>query len=267
MIPFFEWTVISFGPVPVRVWGLMVALGILAGLVVAVREARRRGLSAEREMDLAFWIILGSMVGARIFFIITEIDYYLSAPTKIFAVWEGGMSITGGFLGSAAAALLYTWRKQLSFLDYADATVFGLPVGLWIGRLGCFFIFDHPGSPTGFFLGQTYRDGVVRHNHGLYDSLNGLVLTGLFFYLRWRNPHRRSGFYLIVFMIWYGTFRFIADFFRATDLAEADARLGGLTYAQYVMLGLVVGGLALWYSVYRKDQTDKHATTKKTSAS
>lgn len=251
MIPYFQWTIIALGPVTIYVWGVMVAAGIALGLWMSVWAAKQRGLNHKHVADAAAWIIVASLVGGRVVYVISEWHLFAGDLLSVFAVWEGGMSISGGFLGALFAAVGYFRIKKVSFLEYADVTIFGLPLGLFIGRLGCFFIFDHPGAPTTAFFGQEYVDGIVRHNHGLYLSLNGLVLTVLFALL-WRRDMAR-GMYIVVFAIWYGVMRFLLDFWRATDLAVVDSRWLGLTVAQYLSLGFVVGGLYLWYAINRQN--------------
>lgn len=249
MIPYFQWHTIYIGVVPVQVWGLMVALGIACGLLLSVWAAKRRGLDAQIVADAAFWVIIAALLGGRLVYVLSEIDRYVGAPADIVKLWEGGMSISGGFIGALVAAWLYFRYKKIDFWSYADVMIFGLPLGLFIGRLGCFFIFDHPGKPTRFFLGQEYIDGIVRHNHGLYLSLNGLLLTVLFLLLWRRLQHATSGWFVVLFLCIYGSVRFVLDFFRATDLAYSDSRFIGLTVAQWLSIVMVAAGIAAWYYV------------------
>lgn len=263
MIPYFQWIQFTIGPIPIHVWGLMVALGILAGLWVATKAAKARGLDTQRVVDLAFWVIVFSMVGARLIYVLSEISLYVEAPLNALKIWEGGLSITGGFLGAVLAGWTYLRIKKLPLLEYIDVSIFGLPVGLWIGRLGCFFIYDHPGTPTSFFLGQEFVDGVIRHNLGLYLSINGLLMT-LVFFLFWKiNTKRPAGFFVVLFLLWYGVMRFFLDFYRATDLAVVDARFAGLTVAQYAAVLMVVGGIILWYAVHHGTGKKKETSVQK----
>jgi phosphatidylglycerol---prolipoprotein diacylglyceryl transferase len=265
MIPYFQWIQFTIGPIPIHVWGLMVALGMLTAIAVSIRVARAWKLDTQHVMDMAFWMVLASLIGSRLFYIIGEWQYYVQNPVDILRVWQGGMAFSGGLIGALLAAIIYTRKYQLRFLEYAEVYVLGLPAGITVGRLGCFFIFDHPGTPTTFFLGQTYIDGIVRHNHGLYLSLNGLFI-GFIFYWLWRKQHTRPlGFYTVLFLLLYGITRFILDFWRATDLSVSDPRWAGLTLAQYLSLLLVVGALYLWYSMKRTHNAHvTSSTTKKT---
>src|SRR3989338_6145313 len=208
MIPYFQLTTIPLGPVTIQVWGLMVALGILVATCVAAKMARTRGQDPKIIWDLSVWVIIGAFFMARVFMVIYEPGYYLADPVEFFRIWHGGFSIMGGFLGATIAGVWFLRRKHVDVHAYVDTAIFGLPVGLFIGRIGCLLIHDHPGTATDFFLGVQYPDGVVRHDHGLYLSLNGLLLFLVFLLF----PKKSPPFYLILFLIWYGLVRFFLYF-------------------------------------------------------
>lgn len=244
MIPYIELTIIPIGPIAIQVWGLMVALGILAGAWAAGKMAESRGQDPKIIWDLVTWVIGGAFLGARIVHAIYEPSFYLSNPLQFFAVWHGGWSVMGGFLGAALVGVWYLRRRQVDVWAYSDTAIFGLPLGLFIGRIGCFLIHDHPGTLTDFALGVKYPDG-VRHDHGLYLSLNGLILFLAFLMLARKNA--KTGTYIVVFLVWYGIVRFFLDFFRATDGAIVDSRYLGLTPAQYLSLVMAAGGIWLYF--------------------
>lgn len=230
------------GPLQIHVWGLMVSLGVLLALWIANKEAKNRGLKPRIMTDLTFWVLLGALLGGRIIFVAGRWAYYSQHLEEIWRIWEGGLGVTGGFIGAIITGFIVLKLKRLSFWDYADVGFFALPAGLMIGRLGCFFIFDHPGDETTFLLGETYIDNLVRHNHGLYLSILGALMLGTFMFLRLRNPRRFSGYYIGMFMVLYGIARFSLDFFRSHDLTYADPRFFGLTLAQYVVAtGFFIG--------------------------
>jgi len=238
MIPYFRITTLPLGPLHIQVWGLFVSLGILAAIAAGQREARRRGLDREVFFDLSAWMLVAAIIGARLgHAVFYDPGPFLSDPWELVRIWDGGMSVYGGFFGAAAAALLSTRRRKLSFLAYADVFAFVLPLGLAIGRLGCFFIHDHPGVLSGSFLAVAYPGG-ARLDHGLLLIILNLAVFALFVFLS-----RRSGPsvpYLALFMLIYGLARFGLDFGRAWDLPAADARYLGLTPAQYFSLALPV---------------------------
>ncbi|MEK7158708.1 MAG: prolipoprotein diacylglyceryl transferase [Patescibacteria group bacterium] len=244
-IPYFSFTTFSIGPLTLHAWGLWVALGFLAGIALAVQTARRRGVNADAVFDLGFWIILGAMVFARLTYIVGDLSFYLSHPLEILRIWEGGLTIYGGYLGAAVATLLVMRWKHWRFWDHADVLAFALPLGIFIGRMGCFSIHDHPGKLTSVPWGISYF-GAIRHETGLYDSINGLILFAFFWLVQRYPASKREGFYLGAFMVWYGTVRFLLDFLRATDLPESDLRWWGLTAAQYFSILMAIGGVLIF---------------------
>jgi phosphatidylglycerol:prolipoprotein diacylglycerol transferase len=239
MIPYLEFTKISLGPITLQVWGTLVALGILVGAWTSARYASRLGLDKEIIYRGAFWIIVGALLGARIFHIFAyDFSLYAADPLEMLRVWHGGFSVFGGFIGAVAGYALFARRAKISWLAYADAFIYGLPLGLACGRIGCFLIHDHPGTITQSPLGVRYPDGEVRHDHGLYLSLNGFLLAFVFFLLS-KKP-RSPAFFCQIFLVWYGIVRFVLDFYRLIDI-----RYLGLTPAQYGCLAMIVAG-AVW---------------------
>jgi len=246
MLPYFSLVTIPLGPITIQVWGLLVALGIMAGALVSERFAKKRGISSRFFWDMVFWMLIGAFVGARLFFVAAYTPaHFFSHPLEVFALWQGGWSMMGGYLGAAVVAIFFFVRKHLPFLATADAFIFGLPLGIGIGRLGCFLIHDHPGTPTHFFLGVLYPDGIIRHDHGFYLSLIGFVVFLLFWIMK-KYP-RKGGDFVMTFLAIEGVSRFFLDFLRTTD-----TRYLGLTPAQY--LGMIFFGLAVWLFVKRHKQ-------------
>ena len=186
MIPYFQFTTITLGPITIQVWGLMVALGMLAGAWAAAKMAKHRGQDEKIIWDLSVWVIIAAMIGARIIHVVYEPATYLADPMEFFRLWHGGFSVMGGFLGALIAGVWFLRRKHVDVWAYSDTALFGLPLGLFIGRIGCFLIHDHPGTLTDFVGGVQFPDG-TRHDHGLYLSINGLLLFCAFLLLARRG--------------------------------------------------------------------------------
>ncbi len=242
MIPFLHFTTIPLGPIQIQVWGLFVAIGIAAAVIIGQKEAQRRGLEREQFVDFACWILVGALITARLFYVIAyEPSAYLADPFKIFRVWEGGMSSFGGFLGAAIGALWYARRAKLSFMKYADVAAYVLPLGYGIGRIGCFLIHDHPGTLSHSLLAVRYPGG-DRLDHGLLLSLLGFAMFAAFFVINRRHKGFGERGFLFLFMVCYGVARFFLDFFRAWDLSGADTRYFQLTPAQYGCLFFIAIG-------------------------
>lgn len=246
MIPYFLLHSFSIGPLTIQVWGLFVALGILLGTVVASWFAKRLGLAKDSIWDSALWLVVGGVVGARLFHILVyNPGYYVWHPLEIPAIWQGGMSMIGGLMGAALMGAWFVRRRKLDWRSYLNVWSFGLPFGIAVGRIGCFLIHDHPGTLTSFVLGVKYPDGVVRHDLGLYESIYGFVLASAFLFLEWKRPGKTP--YTGILFFTYGLFRLGADFLRISDTAGADVRYLGLTPTQYISFLLVMAGAWLLY--------------------
>ena len=240
MIPYFELKTIELGPLTIYVWGLFVALGIVAGLLISRWFAKKKGLDPKIISDLTGWVVLAGVVGARLFHVLFyDLGTYIENPFSVFYIWEGGMSIFGGFFGAVIVGVWYLKYKKLQVLSYVDAVVFGLPWGLFVGRIGCFLIHDHPGIQTDFFLGVLYPDGIIRHDHGLYLSLLGLAI-GLWF-LRSIKMKTPAGYYAAMFTLFYGIFRIQID-----ELRLLDVTYWGFTPGQYFSLLIVLLGIFMF---------------------
>lgn len=237
MIPHFSLTTFPLGPLTIQVWGLMVALGFLFGGFAATWFAKKRGDDPKIVWDMLAWIAAAGMIGGRIGHVLFyDPAYYWAHPIEIFEVWRGGLSWFGGLALASIVGIWFLRRRKVDVWRYMDIVAFGLPFGKWIGRIGCFLIHDHPGTATDFILGVQYPDGIVRHDLGLYLSINGFVLAMLMLWLS-RRP-RPVGTYVAVFSVWYGLARFGLDFLRFIDV-----RYFGLTPGQYFSMALFVFGI------------------------
>lgn len=243
MIPYFTLQAIHIGPITLHVWGMFVALGFLTGAFVAARYAKSRGDDPKIIYDLAVWMAVAGTIGGRLGHVLFyEFPFYAAHPLEIFAIWHGGMSMFGGLIACGVVGVWFLRHRNVDVWRYTDTAAFGLPFGIAIGRVGCFLIHDHPGTATDFFLGVQYPDGVVRHDHGLYEVLNGVAMSIVFllifhFYKKSKGSFLISH-YSLLFSIWYGIFRLIMDAYRIVD-----TRYFGLTPGQYLGALLAIFGV------------------------
>src|SRR5262249_27491597 len=128
---------VQLGPVTIRWYGLMIAIAIALGIYVALREARRKGISEDQTYNSAMWGVMGAVVGARLFHVVDRIDFYLENPASILAIQQGGLAIWGGVAGGIAAGALYCRMAGLPVARVADVAAPGLLLGQIVGRLGC----------------------------------------------------------------------------------------------------------------------------------
>jgi phosphatidylglycerol:prolipoprotein diacylglycerol transferase len=240
---------LPLGPVTIRLFGVLVVIAILFGHAVIRRRATAGRLDLRCANELFGCIILGGLIGSHLVY---SSGGALRNPVNLVKLWEG-MSSIGGFLGAVAGAVFYVYWAALGQKKwrYLDTIAYAFPFGWFFGRFGCFVAFDHPGEPTQIFLGQVYRDGVVRHNLGLDEALFTISLAAAF-YLLGRRP-RPAGFFVASLPLLYAPFRFMADFLRVVD-----PRYEGLTLGQWSALGFVVLGIALLWKA-RWNGTDVEA--------
>jgi len=247
--PQFDPIALSFGPLAVRWYGLMYLVAFAAFYFLGRRRIQQRPAadwSPEQLDDLLFWGVLGVVLGGRLGQVLFyEPGYYFANPTEILAVWKGGMSFHGGFLGVLVAMAWWGRKNGKSFFTVTDFIAPLVPLGLAAGRIGNFINGELWGRvadaslPWAMVFPQV--DGQPRHPSQLYQAgLEGLALFALL-WLYSAKP-RPTGAVSGVFLIGYGAFRFIAEFFR-----EPDAGIFGHSYAismgQWLSLPMVLIGV------------------------
>jgi phosphatidylglycerol:prolipoprotein diacylglycerol transferase len=235
VIPWFELPSFTLGPITIQSFGVLSALGILAAATLAGRAAGQLGKDPRVILDFAVVGVLSGVLMGHLVHLFFYHPEELREPLRLFKVWEG-LSSMGGLLGGVVAAVAWFRLKRIRFHDYADAFALGVAPGWGVARLGCFSVHDHPGVHTDFFLAVRFADG-PRHDLGLYEAILLFGIGAIVWALHRRDLLR--GRLLAVLALLYGTGRFLLDFLRARDVAYADARHLGLTFAQYASVALV----------------------------
>jgi phosphatidylglycerol:prolipoprotein diacylglycerol transferase len=229
-----------------NIWTLASPAAIASGYWFSIRRGRQAGLDL-KQLDHA--LILALVVGLLTSHAV-EVLFYKPHELDTKGIWAllrfwEGLSSYGGFMGGGAAVIVYyLLKKRKNFWQDSDVILQGIVVGWIFGRLGCTFAGDHPGTVTDVAWAYHYPGG-ARHNLGFYEFMFTLLLlfpANLLLYSR--KP--RWGSFLAMNFIFYGTARFVLDFFRASDLPSADPRYAGLTLAQYFSMALFLGGVLVW---------------------
>ena len=245
MIPHFR-VEFALGPVTLHGFGLMVGAAVILGVEIARRRAVHKALDPDVVQRLAFWLLVGGFLGAHL---IDRLVYFPAEtwadPASLLRVWSG-LSSFGGFLGALVALVVYLRARPLHGLtwSYVDVIAYSFPFAWVLGRLGCFFAFDHPGSPTTFILGQQDVHDVVRHNLGLYEAIYTVVIAGVF--LRLGRFRQHPGLFVGLLALLYAPVRFALDLLRTVDV-----RYLGFTPGQYGAVALLVTGIALLGASHR----------------
>jgi phosphatidylglycerol---prolipoprotein diacylglyceryl transferase len=212
---------LRIGPLQFRWYGLMYVLAFVATYLILRSEARRKQLplTGDDVADLVFFGAMGVVLGGRLGYILFyKLPFYLAHPLQIFAVWEGGMSFHGGFLGVIIAFVIYSRRKKIPFFTLIDMAALCAPVGLGLGRIGNFINGELYGRETDAPWGMVFPGGgsAPRHPSQLYEAfLEGLVLFFIVRAVSRRSPV--TGVAGWTFVAGYGLFRFMVEFFRQPD--------------------------------------------------
>ncbi len=238
----------------------MMALGFLAGLWTATRRARLANVSADIIADVTLWLMLGSIVGARIVYVTTYWKQQFAGEplSEIFMVQHGGLVFYGGLIGATIAGIVFLTWKKLPVWKIADVLAPSIALGSVFGRIGCLlngccygYACDLPWAihfPTDH---ETHGIGV--HPTQIYDSLLNLIL---YFSLAWWFRHKKfDGQIFATYLMGYAVFRSIAEHFRGDY--PADHIHNGLTSAQVMSLGIFSAGLVLWFWRSRQIQKSK----------
>lgn len=252
--PQFDPVAFSLGPLAVRWYGLMYLAAFVQFILLGRYRIKTKPgfLTTEQLDDLLFYGMLGVILGGRLGQVLFyEPGYFLSHPLEILAVWKGGMSFHGGFLGVLFAMLLWTRKHQFAWFDIMDFVAPLVPLGLAAGRVGNFINGELWGRVTETSLPWAMAfpqagDLQPRHPSQLYHvGLEGIAL----FVILWlfSSKTRPRGAISGVFLIGYGTFRFITEFFR-----EPDAGIFGQSYTismgQWLSLPMILVGIWLLFS-------------------
>lgn len=251
---------VRMGEFKLHTYGVMLSLGFVVGITLAVIEARRVGEHPEKVLDLTFWILISSIVGSRILYILTTLDEYVAEPAKLFRVWEGGLVFYGGLLGAIAMSVWFTKRHQMSFWKIADTLIPSVVLGQTFGRIGCFSAgccFGKP-APADMSWAVKFPEGAAAqlgmiHPTQMYEAFANLFIFFLLLWVRTRKTFH--GAVLVAYMLGYSLLRFVIETVRGDkirgfvfewDLVKIIPGPEILSTSQTVSLLLFFAGIGFW---------------------
>ena len=248
---------IELGPLTIHTYGLFVALGFLSAVFWTLHEAKRAGLDHELLPDAAFRILIGAILGARLFYVLLSPGRFLDNPLEILMFWKGGLVFSGGLVGGTLLGVLYGLRKKQPILRWMDCIAPAVALGQALGRLGCFSAGCCYGRETDLPWAVTFSDpvclaptGLPLHPTQLYHAASVFLIFLVLLAVRSRltTPGRRTGLFLVLF----ATARVIIEQFRADFRGDLNGFLGGVTPTQITALAFFVLGM---YLLCRKSST------------
>lgn len=251
--------------IPIRSFGVMVALAFLAALIVATREARRSKLVAPEKIgDLLIWIMAGGILGARVLYVIVHWKKDFSHdPMLVFQIWKGGLVYYGGFLGAFVAGFLFTKRHHIDFITLGDICLPAAMLGQAIGRVGCFLVGDDYGRVAPDLpWAVTFPDikesllpeplrGQPLHPTQLYMLLQAFLIFVILSIVARHRRFRGQVFFLA--LILYPIGRSICEMYRG-DFVERGMYFGVST-SQWISIPILIVGLVGFTRAYRRYST------------
>ncbi|MCP4716227.1 MAG: prolipoprotein diacylglyceryl transferase [Deltaproteobacteria bacterium] len=245
---------LQLGPISIKTYGFLIATGFLMGISLAVRDAKQENFDPQIILDLAFYMIIGAIVGSRIFYVFTNLSYFLQHPLDIFKIWQGGLVFFGGFILSFSICVWMIKRNGLQLLKTLDLFAPSLAIGVCFGRLGCFFAGCCYGKACELPWAITFtnpdtlaRMHVPLHPTQLYSSLGALITFLILFF--WRKRKTFDGQLLLIWLFMYSGFRSIIELFRG-DI-RGDMWFDKYATSQILAWALVMLAVGL-YPVFKR---------------
>ena len=228
-------------------YSLCILLGVMVAYILITREGKKQGLPKEFISDLIFYTLIIGILGARVYYCVFNLDYYLANPSEILKIYNGGLAIHGGVIAGLIFVYFYTKKKNVSFIKILDIVAPAVIIAQSFGRWGNFFNQEAHGGIT------TYQN--LKNMHIPEFIINGMHIEGKYYYptfffesiwcligfiilmITRRNKNLRKGFQIGFYFIWYGIGRFFIEAFRTDSLM-----FFGLKIAQIVsLIGIIIG--------------------------
>jgi len=242
---------IDLGFLQITWYSLFILLGVMIASFLVLKEGKKFGLTEDYVVNLMFWTVIFGIIGARLFYVIFNWNYYSHNVVEIFKIWNGGLSIHGAIIFGLMVVLLYSKKYEFRFLKMTDITVVGLIIAQAIGRWGNFFNSEAHGWEVSrrfleklhlpeFIINGMNINGTYYHPTFLYESLWCLIGFIVLLLIRKFNKYLKTGQLTGIYLAWYGVGRFFIEILRTDSLM-----LGPLKFAQVISVIMVIAGILL----------------------
>lgn len=227
-------------------YGVIIALGFILAALYCAKRAKEFGLSSDELYELVIWLIPTCIIGARLYYVLFKLDYFIANPDKIFALRDGGLAIYGGIIAGIIVGIIWCRAKRIRVFAVADLTAFGLLIGQSVGRWGNFINREAFGAQTEIFcrMGLTVPgfETLYVHPTFLYESLWNIL--GLIVLHIWSKKGKRKydGQVFWLYILWYGLGRAWIEGLRSDSLyiGSTDIRVSQLLAIVSAVVSLVI---------------------------
>lgn len=246
-----EAILISLGPLNIYWYGVFMILGILAGIVITLWLAKYYNIPNNLIIDLFFWLIIGCLIGARIYDDLLNFTYYIDHPLQALQIWKGGLAIHGAIIAGIIILFIFARRQRLNFWEIGSLFVPGLALGQSIGRWGNYFNQELFGLPTNSLIGIPIKiinrpDNYIFYDHFqptfLYESFGSfliflfLIFLNLYFIKKRRLTKNFFVWSVSLYMILYSILRFCLEFIRIDETPDYF----GFRFPQIISLSIII---------------------------
>lgn len=243
----------SIGPLTLHTYGLFVAIGLVAGIIVASRIGRSQGIDFQKVLDMGLIIIITGIIGSRLAYVLMNFSYYMKNPIDIIKLWNGGLVFSGGLIAVFLMMIWYAKQIGRSLWQMGDLWAPAAALGQAIGRIGCFMAGCCYGRPTDMPWGVVFSDArslvpqdmlnMPLHPTQLYSSLNGFIIFIILMILS--KKKRFEGQVLLWFLILHSTSRLLVERFRGDDRGLIIG--GEWTVTQFLTIIILIGSIIMLF--------------------
>jgi len=252
--------VIEVGPLTIHFYGIMIAIGVIVAVIVAKRRYERFGGSGEMVERASIWAVVVGFLGARLAYVSTHTGEFLDRPWAMLYIWEGGLALYGGLIAGTIAAVIVLRRWRGDVFAFGDAVAVGIPLAQAIGRFGNYFNQELFGTPSTLpwaveidariAAAAGYPGYVTFHPTFLYEALWNVIITVGVILLLERRGKLFKGSSIALYMILYGTGRFLMELMRT----DTTFRFLGLSRNGWVSAGaILIGAVLFWWMQQRRE--------------
>ena len=230
--------------ITIYTYGLMVAVGFFTGMTYIIKHTNNIPVKKDQMYDFLFYLIICSIIGARLLYVLVNIDFFIQHPADIIKVWQGGLVFYGGFITAILYAVLYCKYKKIDIKKLADVFAPALALGHAFGRIGCFFSGCCYGKETQCFISINNR-----YPTQIMEAVGNLII---FFVLHklYKKSHK-NGYIFLLYLVLYSVLRFLIEFLRGDDRGTFFL---GLSPAQNISLVIFV--IAIILLISSKENSD-----------